>query len=251
MCLVAVAWRAHPRYPLIVIGNRDELHGRPAAPAAWWDGATDVLGGRDLVAGGSWLAVSRQGRFAVITNNPQRPPGPVPGPSRGQLVRDFVSSSRPSGRFLDAVQASETRYPGFCLLAGTRTQVRGFVTPRGDHPGRWTLSTGVTAISNSPLDQPWPKVRYLQQALVQALANGQPDPGQLLALLARHEPVAATATDDGNPAARRPFVIGQDYGTRASTVVMMDAAGHCRFIERRFDSSGTMQGETLEDFQLG
>lgn len=250
MCLVAVAWRAHPRYPLIILGNRDELHQRPSAPAAWWEDAAHVFGGRDLVAGGSWLAVSRADRFAVVTNNPQRPPGPAPGPSRGQLVRDFVTGDRPSGRFLDSVQVHEARYAGFCLLAGTRAQVRGFVAPNGSHPGRWTLAAGVTVISNSPLDQPWPKVRYLQQALGAALGSGPLEPARLLGLLDRREPVPAGTGDDDRPAGRLPFIVGGHYGTRASTVVVMDAAGHCGFIERRFDAAGVMQGETSTEFPL-
>lgn len=251
MCLVAVAWRAHPRYPLVIAGNRDELHQRPAAPAAWWDDAAHVFGGRDLVGGGSWLAMSRAGRFAVITNNPRRAPGPVPGPSRGQLVRDFVAGDRPSGRFLDGVQVGAARYPGFCLLAGTPVQVRGFVTPRGGHAGRWTLPAGVTVVSNSPLEQPWPKVRYMESALARLLGADEVDPAQLFELLERREPVRGAGEDDGHPASRLPFLVGETYGTRASTVVLVDAGGRCDFTERRFGPLGRPEGEVRERFELG
>ena len=249
MCLVAVAWRAHARYPLIVAGNRDEFHERPSAPAAWWEDAAEVFGGRDLVAGGSWLAVSRGGRFAVVTNNPRRPPAPECKASRGQLVREFVAGDKPSGRFLDAVQVNQERYPGFCLLAGTRVQVRGFVSPRGDHPGRWTLPTGISVVSNSPLEAPWPKVGYLENALRDLLRAAEVDWSRLFAALGRREPVAE---DDGesHAASRTPFLVGQRYGTRASTVVAMDTEGFCEFEERRFDATGRETGVARERFEL-
>lgn len=248
MCLVAVAWRAHARYPLIVAGNRDEFHGRPSAPAAWWDDLPRVFGGRDLVAGGSWLAVSRDGRFAVVANNPRRPSGPDLA-SRGQLVRDFVAGDRPSGRFLDTVQVHEDRYAGFCLLLGTRLQVRGFISPRGAHAGRWTLPAGVSVISNSPLESPWPKVGYLEKATREALSDEGLDPERLFAALARFEPV--DGDEDGHPVSRVPFIVGERYGTRASTVVTIDAGGRCEFEERRFDATGRLAGTVREQFDLG
>lgn len=250
MCLVAVAWRAHPRYPLIILGNRDEMHQRPSAAAAWWTDHPQVLGGRDLVAGGSWLAVSRSGRFAVVTNNPRRRPGPGRDLSRGQLVAGFVTGQQPSGRFLDAVQVEEARYAGFRLLVGTRVQVRGLVCPPSRLPGRWTLGTGVTVVSNSPWQQPWPKVRYLEQALADALAAEAPAAGQLLALLERRDPLPAEAGDDTSMAGRLPFIVGDEFGTRASTLITMDASGNCSFIERRFDAQGILQGETAMGFAL-
>jgi uncharacterized protein with NRDE domain len=249
MCLVAVAWRAHPGYPLIVAGNRDELHERPAAAAAWWADAAHVLGGRDLVAGGSWLAVSRSGRFAVVLNDPRRPPGPQRPASRGQLVRDFVAGDRPSGRYLDGVTVAEGRYAGFALVIGTRVQLRGFVSSRGGYPHRWTLRAGVSALSNSPLDSPWPKVGYLEAAVHGALQARDIDREALFGILGRREPVAA---DDGqsHPASRTPFLVDERYGTRASTLLTMDAQGFCEFEERRFDASGVPAGRTTERFPL-
>ena len=249
MCLVAVAWRAHDSCPLIVAGNRDEFHERPSAPAAWWDDVPQVFGGRDLVAGGSWLAVSRSGRFAVVANNPRRPPGPDRPASRGQLVRDFVAGDRPSGRFLDTVQVNEERYAGFCLLAGTRVQVRGFISPRGAHPVRWTLPAGVSVISNSPLESPWPKVAYLENAMRDALSGTGVDREMLFSALSRREPVAV---DEGqaNAVSRTPFIVGERYGTRATTLVTMDATGRCEFEERRFDAAGCPAGTVRERFDI-
>jgi uncharacterized protein with NRDE domain len=248
MCLVAIGWRAHARYPLIVAANRDELHERPSAPAAWWDGENRVFGGRDLVAGGSWLAVSRSGRFAVITNDPRRLPGREPRPSRGHLVRDFVTGDKPSGRFLDSVQVREETYAGFCLLVGTRVQVRGFISPRGDHQGRWTLPAGITVISNSPLDSPDPKVRFLEDALRAVLSEPDVRWHQVFAALNRRDAVG----EDHRLSliSRTPFIVGDRYGTRASTVVAMDAEGFCEFEERGFDPAGDQTGIVRERFEL-
>ncbi len=248
MCLVGIAWRAHPRYPLIIAGNRDELHARPAAAAGWWDDAAQVLGGRDLVAGGSWLAVSRSGRVAVVINDPRRPPGPERSASRGHLVRDFVAGDRPSGRFLDAVAVAESRYAGFCLIVGTPVQLRGFVTSPAGQPQRWTLRSGVRAFSNAPLDEPWPKAQHLEVALTGLLAGDEVSDADLFTLLERREPVA-----DGpaaSAASRTPFVLGESYGTRASTVILIDGERRCRFAERRFDALGRLTGESRVEFEL-
>ncbi len=249
MCLLAVAWRAHEHYPLVVAGNRDEFHERSSAPAAWWDDAPEVFGGRDLVAGGSWLAVGRSGRFAVVANNPLRPPGAEHPLSRGQLVRDFVAGDRPSGRFLDTVQVKEERYAGFCLVVGTRVQVRGFISPHGAHPARWTFAPGISVISNSPLESPWPKVGYLENEMGAILVLPDVDREALFAALARREPVPA-AEGVSNPLSRTPFVVGERYGTRASTVVTMDSTGHCEVEERRFDPAGRPAGTVREGFQI-
>jgi uncharacterized protein with NRDE domain len=247
MCLVAIAWRAHPRYPLIVAGNRDEFHARASAQAGWWADAP-VYGGRDLVAGGSWLAMSRGGRFAVVTNFPGRPASDPAGPSRGHLVRDFVVGDRPSGRFLDAVSVAEKRYAGFCLVVGTRVQLRGFVSPRGAGRGRWTLRPGVSVISNSPPAEPWPKALHLESAVARALARESVPAEELFALLAQREPVGPE--DSGSLVARTPFVVGDDYGTRAATVILVDESGECRFTERRFGPGGRPAGESTETFRL-
>jgi uncharacterized protein with NRDE domain len=248
MCLVAVAWRAHPRFPLIIAGNRDEFHERSSAPAGWWDDHGHVFGGRDLVAGGSWLAVSRTGRVAVVINDPRRPPGPGRTASRGHLVRDFVAGDRPSGRFLDAVSVAESRYAGFCLVIGTPVQLRGFVTSRSGTPHRWTLRPGISAFSNGPLDEPWPKARHLEAVLTALLQKNQTSETDFFSLLEQREPVPA------DPAAalvkRTPFVIGPTYGTRASTLLMIDQARRCRFVERRFDSSGQLTGESRVEFTV-
>jgi len=249
MCLVAIAWRAHPHYPLVLAGNRDEFYARATAPAGWWSDSAQVFGGRDLVGGGSWLAVSRTGRFAVVLNNPARPPDPEQKASRGQLVRGFVTGQQASGRFLDAVRAGEQAYAGFFLLVGTLAQVRVLVSPASAGAARWTLPAGISVFSNSPPEQPWPKATYVEQALRAQLRAPAPDREALFGLLAQRHAVADPGGAN-HDIARTPFIAGERYGTRASTLVTVDAEGLCEFEERSFGPAGRATGTVRERFEL-
>lgn len=250
MCLVAIAWQVHPRYPLVLLGNRDEFHQRPTVAADWWPQASGVFGGRDLQAGGSWLGVSRSGRLAVVTNNPLRPPAAQHRLSRGNLVRDWLTGSAGTGEFLDTVARDEAQFPGFALLVGTIAGgLEGFVTPAGSLGTRWRLPVGITVLSNSPREAPWPKVGWLENALATYLHRPMPETGpdteEMLALVARHMPVAEPEAD--TPMARSrvtPFVTGTEYGTRATTLILADDRGGWRCIERRFAQGGVPMGES-------
>ena len=187
MCLIAFAWRADPRYPLVVAANRDELHARPAAPAAFWSDldAPTLLAGRDLQAGGTWLGLTRAGRFAALTNvrEPGRA-GPADPPSRGALVLDFLRGSEPPAAFL--AERDLSAYAGFNLLLGTPDELWS-AGNRDPQPPR-ALEPGVYGLSNAVLDAPWPKLTSARQALGQALSAG-PTPAALLELLAdQHRP---------------------------------------------------------------
>ncbi len=250
MCLVAVAWQAHPRYPLILLGNRDEFHQRPTVAADWWPEAPDVFGGRDLQAGGSWLGISRSGRLAVVTNNPLRPPAAEHRLSRGNLVRNWLTGSTGASDFLDGVASEEARYAGFGLLVGTLSDgVEGFVTPAGTLGSRWRVPAGISLLSNSTRETPWPKVAWLEQALEtylrRAMSESGPETEELLSLLARRMPVAEP--DEDTPMARArvtPFVTGAEYGTRAATLILADHQGRWRCFERRFGPGGVPAGES-------
>jgi uncharacterized protein with NRDE domain len=250
MCLVAIAFRAHPAYPLIIAGNRDELHARPSAPAHWWADAPDVLGGRDLVASGSWLAVNRRGCFAVVTNRPGSAPQ-TPAPSRGRLVRDFVRGSLGPRNFLAGLAAGSEAFAGFWLAAGGPDEVLIAHNPRSEPLQVSALRPGITAMSNAPPGQRWPKADYLASALGAELCRSGTDlAGRLLDLLAREEPVAGPAPELSPALSRTAFVRGETYGTRASTVLLIGRDRDCEFIERRFDPQGRPAGETALSFGL-
>lgn len=256
MCLIAFAWRAHPEYRLVLAGNRDEFHSRPAAPLGWWADAPDVLGGRDLEAGGTWLAVARAGRFATVTNY-REDLRPQPGlRSRGELVTRFLADRESAREFAEGLDGEN--YAGFSLLAATFSGEGELVylSNRGDAPR--PLAPGVYGLSNASLDTPWPKLVRAKARLERVLAESV-GVESLLALLADREPGSpadiadAIADDLPEPTVRAiaaPFVVTPAYGTRCSTVVLVRNDGDVILHERRFDPAGLALGDTGIDFRL-
>ena len=254
MCLIYVAWRRHARHRLVVAANRDEYHARPALPVHWWNDAPGVLAGRDLEGGGTWLGIGAEGRFAAITNYPGPVPGRLPGaPSRGALVSEFVAGDEPAVAYLGRVMKDGHRYSGFSLLA-MDGEALAFASNRSRGVAR--LGPGVYGLSNHLLDTPWPKVTDGKAELERLLAGPEVRVSDLLDLLAvgdpRHgeAPAADTESDPGPMRWRSSrFIIGPDYGTRASAAILLDAGGAGVFVERSFDSSGATVGDVA--FELG
>ena len=254
MCLIYVAWRRHPRYRLVVAANRDEYHARPAAPAHWWEDAPGVLAGRDLEAGGTWMGVARNGRFAAVTNYHDPAAGRRTGaPSRGALVGAFLTGDESAPEYLHRVVEEGRRYNGFSLLAMDGDTL-AFASNRS--PGVMRLDPGVYGLSNHLLDTPWPKVTEGKTELERLLTAPDLRVPDLLALLAvrGHAGAEALCADnDRDPGRMRSrssrFIMGGDYGTRASTVVLLDAGGAGVFVERSFDASGAAVGDAV--FELG
>src|SRR5262245_10572919 len=155
MCLLVLAWDMHPRYRLVFAGNRDEFHERPSAPLGWWTDSPRILAGRDLQAGGTWLGLSRQGRFGVVTNfrDLQRP---LEGaPSRGALITRWLAGEAPLDGFLEELHESAARYAGFNLLLSDGESLV-YASNRLPEFSR-TLAPGIYGLSNHLLDTPWPK----------------------------------------------------------------------------------------------
>jgi len=239
MCVIAWCWRQHPDYPLAVIGNRDELHERAAEPAHWWGDAPEVLAGRDAEAGGTWLGVTRGGRFAAVTNRrpAQRPPD---APSRGALTAGFLKTAIDVPAAAAGIAAAADLYAGFNLLIGDR-EALAFVSNRESDR---VLAPGVYGMANAGLDEPAAKVQGLKAILDQWAASG--DPPAFDAWLDRLADDAAP--DEDNPLSA-VFVRGERYGTRASTVFVLAADGRARFVERRFGAGGAALGEERFDFR--
>ncbi len=246
MCLVAVAVHSHPRYPIVLLGNRDEWHARPAAPANWWQDRPGVLGGRDLKAMGSWLAVDRRGRFAVVTNQPVKPSPSESAPSRGQLVSNYLAGADGGDAFLQRVAARASEYAGFCLVVGGPTEAFELCEPNGGGPAVRAVQD-IAVITNSPPGEEWPKSAWLREQLRVQLDRQSPDPDDLLALLDQREAVVAGETQAFSA---MPFIENADYGTRASSLLLIDADGQCQFIERRFAAGGLADGELRFEFKL-
>ena len=243
MCVAALAWQAHPRWRLVAIGNRDEYHERPAAPLAGWKNG--IIAGRDLKSGGTWLGVSDAGRFALVTNL-RGYDGPDPDKaSRGALVTDQLTGT---GAYGDPATAAMSDFNPFNLIVATSVSAH-FLSNR---PGeiRTALPHGIYGLSNGALDEPWPKTLQLKAALTDWLNADAADTAPLFAALA-----SETFPDIGlHPATPSdvpleapetpPFIRNAVYGTRCSTVVIIDRQGQGSIAERRFDARGKVIGET-------
>lgn len=253
MCLIYIAWRRHARHRLVVAANRDEFHARPALPAHWWDDAPGLLAGRDLDAGGTWMGIVSGGRFAAITNYQDPGIRLADAPSRGALVSGFLTGDEAAEEYLGRVMATGHRYNGFSLLAMDGDTL-AFASNRTE--GVVRLVPGVYGLSNHLLDTPWPKVTEGKRDLERLLAVPDVCIPDLLALLSvggarSHEAPRADIGSDLGRMQRRSarFILGSDYGTRASTVVLLDAGGAGVLVERSFDSNGTAVGDAV--FELG
>lgn len=243
MCVLAFAWRADPRWLWVLAGNRDELHARPAEPLHRWPDASQVLAGRDVQSGGSWLGVSEQGRMAVVTNiSGYGPPAPD-APSRGDLVKDALIGSGPYAA-LDPAEAA--RFNPFNLVRVDGAEA----TLWSNRPGveHRLLAPGVMGLSNGQGPEPWPKTARLMQRLSAWLAEPGPAPRALLDALGEvAPPPGAEAMPEGG-GRTGVFVKRPVYGTRCSTVAAVDAAGCGVIVERRFDAEGRQTGQSELEF---
>ena len=242
MCLIVVAWKARDDLPLVVAANRDEWRDRPAQPARWWSDHPELLAGRDLKAGGTWMGVTRAGRFAAVTNFRDPSDKRSTARSRGELVTQFLLSHDPPGRFLGALAGRAREYNGFNLLAGDATELWYFGSREGDARA---IAPGVHGLSNHLLDEPWPKVVRGRMAMEEALRERDPAP-RLFAMLADGEGAPDEALPDtgvGLAWERRlaaPLITGADYGTRASTVLAISREGAIFFEERTLGEDGAV-----------
>jgi len=260
MCLVALGLQQHPAWPLVLVANRDELHARPTAAAGTDPDLPDLYGGRDLVQGGGWLMVSRRGRLAAVTNVRVQPLGASHPCSRGALVRDFVSGASDVDAFLDAVAPVAGEHGPFNLVLWDGQAMEY----AGNHPrfARHPVAPGLHAVSNGPFDAPWPKSNFASRALASWMKNGLPanarnaDISPLLMALADETPAHDADLPDtgvGPELERRlspPFVRDPVYGTRCSSIVLVQAHG-IRFVERRFGADGAVLGTSDAWIEVG
>jgi uncharacterized protein with NRDE domain len=252
MCLILLAWHSHPEYPLVAAANRDEFYARPTAPAAFWEDSPQVLAGRDLEASGTWLGITRTGRFAALTNYRDPSRNRTDAPSRGQLVSAFLRSAMAPNEYLGQIEKDAGSYNGFNLLFGDRDELIYF-SNCGDSPR--PLGAGIYGLSNHLLDTPWPKVEQGKTALAQALA-ALPDNSPLMVLLQdRH-----IAPDQNLPRTgvslewerllSAAFIHSPAYGTRSSTTVIVDREGKVRFDELAFGADAEPAGRARFEFKI-
>lgn len=247
MCLIVLAWRVRPDLPLVVAANRDEWRDRPARPAAWWPDHPGLLAGRDLQAGGTWMGVTRGGRFAAVTNFRDPADRRSTARSRGGIVTEFLLGTQSPEEFLATLAPRAHGYNGFNLIAGDGETLWYFGSREAlARP----IEPGIHGLSNHLLDEPWPKVVRGRNVMREALREG--DPGaRLFEMLSDCRPASDEALPDtgvGIAWERRlacALITGADYGTRASTVLTASEAGVMRFEERTLDAEGKVVGVTV------
>ncbi len=239
MCLIVFALAAHPELPLIVLANRDEYYARPAASAHHWTDSPALFAGRDLLKGGTWLGVTRRGRFAAVTNV-RAPHAERFGASRGALVCAALLANEDTQPWATAIDRPQ--YPSFNLLVGDAQELFYAHDATTDV---LRVPPGVHGLSNARLDDPWPKVRRATDALQQLVVAPQFDVDAAFAILADRTLAAdAELPSTGvslelERALSSAFITRPGYGTRVSTVVLFHRSGALRFVERTFGEGGT------------
>ncbi len=253
MCLILFAYKVHPIYPLIVAANRDEFYARPSSPAEFWEDIPQILAGRDLKEGGSWLGLTREGKFAAITNYRDPTAFKTSAPSRGKLVKNYLQNSLSAAAYIKKISRQAGRYNGFNLICADHTDL--FVY--SNHADRQKLTAGIYGLSNRLLDSPWPKVVRGRKALSAAMnKRGTELEEALFALLADRK----IAPDNKLPSTgigrewerllSAIFIESPDYGTRSSTVLMIGKNRWVKFVEKVFDGKPEPWIESRISFRL-
>ena len=255
MCLILLARDVHPRYRLIVAANRDEYYDRSTAPLAWWQDHPEVLAGRDLRSGGTWMGITRDGRFAAVTNY-REPGGNDPGArSRGRLVLGFLTSDADAPRHLASLRAEQDAYNGFSLVCGNAGGLC-YCSNRSDRDPTAVVA-GIHGVSNHLLNTPWPKVvrgKELLRAALDESENVLVD--RLLALLRdRSVPGDSELPDTGVGTERERVlapirIVSPEYGTRSAHVLLFDRTGVVTFVEQSFDRGERRGGPVRVRFEV-
>lgn len=254
MCLILFAWQTHPRYPLIVAANRDEFHDRPTAVADYWKESPQLLAGRDLKAGGTWLGITRHGRFAAITN--YREPLATElqlEHSRGHLVRDFLIDRATPADYAGRLHERGNQYRGFNILLGVPGALV-YVSNRSDEIIE--VNAGSHGLSNHLLDTDWPKVHWGRARFDTLLEDNRVDPEVLLEMLADRnvapggKPLGLELRLAPDQITRKTFIVSPEYGTRSSTALLVDHEGGVVFVERQYDAAGLSVGTRTHKFRI-
>ncbi len=247
MCLILFAYRTDPEYRLVLLANRDEFLDRPTAPAAYWDDAPSLLAGRDLRGGGTWMGVTRDGRFASLTNYRAPEERRADAPSRGALVVDYLQGDDPPQRYLRKLSTADDPYNGFNLLVGDREALFYYSNRDGDSHGNapvQALQPGVFGLSNHLLDTPWFKVERGKRLLAATLERGDTSTEALLGVLADaerapEEQLPTTGVGLDWERVLSPIrIVADGYATRSSSVLLLRGDGSGSLTERTHGEGG-------------
>ncbi|MEP0985996.1 NRDE family protein [Ekhidna sp.] len=251
MCLIAFAYKAHPKFKFILTANRDEFYDRPTAIAQWWEDHPEILGGRDLQALGTWMAIHKNGRFAAVTNYRDIKNIKTDVRSRGDLPVNFLLSENLPSKYSSAIARDGDQYNGFNLLTLDEelTHVSNY------DQGVNILEPGIYGLSNALLDTPWPKVQQAKSDL-NALIKQSFRLEDLISILQNTE----VAADDDLPETGLDYVREKalsamcirtpGYGTCCSTAITIDYEGQVSFMEKSYAVGDRSEGTVSFEFQI-
>jgi uncharacterized protein with NRDE domain len=238
MCLIFLSLNNHPNYKLIVAANRDEFYARKTAPANFWEDHPNIIGGRDLEASGTWMAMNKNGKISLVTN--YRDPANInpKAPSRGQLVSDFLVNGDTPEEYLSKVSSRASHYNGFNLLTGYSDEL-WYLSNYGK--GVQKLESGIYGLSNHLLDTPWPKVNRGKEKFSNAIQDSVIEPDTLFELLYDEQRVEDNLLPETGIGLEREralssmFIKTNGYGTRCSTVILVSHDNQVQFSERVYE----------------
>ncbi len=236
MCLVALSWRSHPEYPLLISANRDEFFDRPTSPLHRWENG--IYAGKDLRGGGTWMGFHPDGKWALLTNYRDFLHPRIPEISRGRLVLDFLQESLSPENYLDRVVSDRERYDGFNLILSDGKKLH-YYSNYGPDP--MELQPGIYAVSNGLIDAPWPKSKLAAKQMAN-LRKADPDADALLSILKSNEtfpleklPKTGVSTAMEQQLSAQFIRMEPGYGTVSATSVLRDQSGFTQLKERSFD----------------
>jgi len=254
MCLILFSWKNHTVYKLILAANRDEFYTRPTKKAGFWEDHPHILGGRDLEAGGTWLGLTKEGRFTAITNYRDPSIKKENAPSRGALTTDFLNGDESPADYLDRINKHGDQYYGFNLLVGDGEELWYYSNINREAR---ELVSGSYGLSNALLDTAWPKLDLGHQLFKDSISNGKPDENSLLEILENnHKPDDEKLPSTGVPyewekAISSMFIETETYGTCCSTILMIDHQNRARFVEKTYPVGKRIGGTEQYEIELG
>lgn len=245
MCLIFLSYKQNKEYPLIVLANRDEFYKRPTQPAHYWVENSNILAGKDLEGGGTWMGITKNGYMSMLTNYRDIANIKSNAPTRGKLVSDYLQGEFSPKEYLLALSKTGSNYNGYSLITGSFDDP-WYYSNYGNKVAQ--LGTGLYGLSNALLDSKWPKIETGKSALAPLLTKEKIDKEALFALmtnpdLAENDQLPETGLPiEKERAISSRFINIEGYGTRCTTLIIVDKNGNVDFTERQYEN-GVVTGE--------
>lgn len=252
MCLITFAYRVHKKFPLILLGNRDEFYQRPTRSAQLWEqeGYPSILAGKDLEAGGTWMGINKDGRWAALTNYRDLTAFKDNAPSRGDLVLNFLKGNNNPQQYLENLCSNNINYNGFNLLVGDDSHLFYYSNQLAQI---WEVEPGIHGLSNAFLDTPWPKVSSTKQQLKNAVLKNTISPKNLFSIMGDTAKVSVENLPNTELSLEKEqllsaiFIASKDYGTRCTSLILKEKNKRIKFFEQNFGEDGSSI-DTIKSF---